>query len=464
MKRFPAWLKLTLIALLPRLFFLGHEPLWFDEIFSAWTVSPASDFWRAVIGDNHPPLWLLIQKLNVSLLGISEFTLRLPAMVCGVGCVLLIWQIACHYFDQKTAWTAGLIAALLPSALYFSQDSRMYSGLALFVLTFLYAGITNRRRLFIMAGIAAVYTHNTGVLYVLCIGGALIIARRNWRDLAACIIIALAWLPWASVVIRQLHSVQAGYWPAPITPGGIISPLLQTTVGWRLSPALQVPVYVVAIGLTILSLINCRPWLYKSTALPVLALIAGVPISLLGFSLLISNIWIFRALFPIGFGIVLLWSYTLNHLSRDNQAVARPLFVFALACGVLAHYSPFQGRPDASGWMDTIRAEWQPGQVVYYLNATDAINYQWYMREYEYAVRPTEPSLLAITADCRVAFGLHEAALDNLSAQTIYVLFNHMPYTPQEEADYLDHLLATYPHTQLAERDGSVIYKVRLYD
>ena len=128
-------LILAIVATIPRLATLGMESLWFDESFTWLVVKPGTDFWHAVLGDDHPPLWSMVQWLNVRLFGGSEFAFRLPAMLFSIACVLLIYVIALQVTSHRpTALIAGLFTALLPGSVYFGQDGRMYAAMACFIL------------------------------------------------------------------------------------------------------------------------------------------------------------------------------------------------------------------------------------------------------------------------------------------------------------------------------------------
>src|SRR5262249_17597596 len=139
----PGWLWLAVVAAALRFVNLGQENLWYDETFTAWLAKlDLNHMFTAIQGDVHPPLWYVIEWANVRLFGSSEFALRLPSAVLGVLAVLLIYRIAlaCK-FEPKTAYLAGFLAAILPSAVYYSQDARMYPLLAVCVLLMVNAAI-----------------------------------------------------------------------------------------------------------------------------------------------------------------------------------------------------------------------------------------------------------------------------------------------------------------------------------
>jgi len=54
-----------------RLYALGYQSFWTDEIFSLMTADPAltfREFWDRVLADTHPPLYYLLLRLSSSIL------------------------------------------------------------------------------------------------------------------------------------------------------------------------------------------------------------------------------------------------------------------------------------------------------------------------------------------------------------------------------------------------------------
>jgi 4-amino-4-deoxy-L-arabinose transferase-like glycosyltransferase len=457
------WQWILAIATVLRLFRLGWEQLWFDEAFSVWTISPYSNLMQGVIGDNHPPFWYLIEAIFTRIFGLSVFTLRFPALLFSLGCVWLIWQIAKTLFGRPIGFTAGLIAALLPASLYCGQDCRMYAALSFFVLLMVYASLKKNNVVLVLAGIGAVYTHNVGVIYVLAIAWMYALSSGSWRMLWPGCLIALAWLPWASVVVAQADRVSSGFWVAPISLGGALYPGVLATLGWRMAEGIEIPVVAVVIALSMLTAWTIRSWMHLPAVWTVVAGAVVAPVLLLLFSLTVIDVWVFRALFPAGLLLCVLWAYTLHKLSQPIAGYMRLLFEFALLIGVLSHYFPVATRPDVEAWNAPIKANWQTGDLIYYLNTNDTISNGLYI-DRPFAIRPTPANLLNVTRECRIAFGLltAEQELPSLAATRLWVSYIPTPYTPQSEIDFLSDLLNRHPF-QIVERAGNaVLYRIDL--
>lgn len=458
--RLPDWAKLAILAGLLRSLLIARENLWFDEAFCYWIINPGSNFWAAIRGDDHPPLWYLIEAAVTRLLGLSELTMRLPAMLAGVGCVLLVWAIARELFGRRVGLTAGIIAALLPASVYFGQDARMYSFLAFCVLLMVYALIARRQALYVLAGIGAVYTHNVGVLFVLAIGLAYAIERRAWRALLPSLLIALAWLPWAGEALAAVGKTRASFWAPPLSIGGVLYPGLLDTMGWRLANIVQAPIAIILILLSLIAGWQVLAWRRQPKTFTLLAATVGGPLLLVFFCLTISNVWVYRALYPAALGLCVLWAYTLQSLQGEIGRNVRLLFAVALGIGLLGHYIPQHPRPDVVSWLAPIRSGWQAGDVIYYLNAVDAIQFQLYAG-LPFALRPTPDNLLAVSAQSREAFGLTEIPLRATGARRAWVSFGSNPFTTRAELDYVQGLMS-YPRIVISQADQTTLYLVEI--
>ena len=463
----PDWLKLILLALLTRLPNLGYEKLWFDESFTAWQTRPGTDFWGAVLGDVHPPLWPLIEAINQRLLGFSEFTFRLPALLFGVGAVLLIWQIArALKFPPRTALTAGALASILPAGVYFAQDARMYALLMFCVLLALLGAVRRNWLFFVVGGIGAAYTHNSGVLYFAAIGLSVILPglRGSKRafviPLLASAGVAAAWLPWAGFALpQQLAMVKSDYWVPALSPAGILMPYLETTIGWRIAHGLQIPAFFAVIASTLVSLIAARRWLYRD-GLPVLAVIFGGPLLLAGLSIFWKSVYVFRPVIVGSMTLSLIWAYMLNHLSAPNRRIAQAVLLPALVAGLLCGYT-LTLREDLAAWVAPIRAQYQPGDVIYHTDSTTWINYGWYLQDLPQAVLPAPGTLITVSGGAKAAMHMQSIPISQLDPRVyhrFWLIYAPNPYTKQSEVDEIARIKASYPMQLIRAKTGDTRY------
>lgn len=463
------------LGALLRLVNLAQEPFWYDESFTAWIARlPWSQAWPAIKGDVHPPLWYAIEWALVHVFGESEYLLRLPATLFGLACIWLIYELAREISqDNRVATTAAFFAAIFPGGLYYSQDARMYPMLSFFVLAAALAAIRQRWGYFVLVGIGAVYSQHWGILYfggITLASVAGFVLKRDWRGalvpIASAAMVALAWLPWLPVMLDQLHSVGQGYWLQPITVGGMVYPLMQMVMGNRLYEGFAIHVYLVALVMCGFSLLICRQWLKLPNGLIIAGFVLIAPLIGALFSVIWRSIYVPRALLPVAYGFMILWSYAIFKLSPANRIAAMLVLAPALGIGVASHYLPSQGLRSEGQIMNTIKARWQPGDVIYYLQIDGAVGMNYYAPNLPYALMPESTDLSqSLTGQTKQAMGLNQQSFDSLATKgyhRAWLVVNRTPMISRIELNELSRLITQYP-AQLLIKDEHIISDNELY-
>lgn len=244
-RRWPYFLGLTLLALIPRLG--GLDPragaltrsLSYDELFTLTNFSRS--FAEAVLGqrgaNNHPLAsvlaWLARQVSE------NEVVLRLPFVILGaLAAGALCW--ALWPLGRRRAWLAGGILALAPPAVLASQQVRGYSGAILFgalaLGAYLRCAREGRGRDILgltLAGGLGLWSHATLILGLAALGVATLLSRDTTRracerGLSGALLLGA--LLWSQVigktfkfVLRNLLVGPAeGYHPGPLTAHKLI--------------------------------------------------------------------------------------------------------------------------------------------------------------------------------------------------------------------------------------------------
>ncbi|MGD9812198.1 MAG: glycosyltransferase family 39 protein, partial [Sphingobium sp.] len=78
----------------------------------------------------HPMGYYMAMWVWTSLAGTSEFALRLPGALIGIGTIWLIWRLGKDIFGREVAAVAALLLALHGFHVYWSQLARMYAPAA----------------------------------------------------------------------------------------------------------------------------------------------------------------------------------------------------------------------------------------------------------------------------------------------------------------------------------------------
>jgi hypothetical protein len=175
---------ITLVGLGLRLLNL-NESLWLDELHTGWVVKDAwSDVaGRAQIG-NQSPTWFYAVKLVTSVLGESEWTLRLLSLLAGTALIpTAFWLVRSlatvgQHGNKPAASIAGLLAAALVAVdhncIFYATEARPYACLQLcaaWQLGLLWRNLRNPTTASRLGwiGLTALlfYLHYTGILVVL---------------------------------------------------------------------------------------------------------------------------------------------------------------------------------------------------------------------------------------------------------------------------------------------------------
>jgi mannosyltransferase len=228
-----AWALGTLLALglAFRLYHLGRG-LWFDEIETLveYVRSPLGRILSDYHSSNQHPLYSVLARLSVDLLGESGAALRLPAALLGTASLWAYYQLATRLTDRREALLGTALLTVSYHHVWFSQNARGYSGLLLLTLlaTTGFLRLLREPRAgwgaiasYGICSALAVYVHPTAVLlsvsHAIVFAGVAWTARRagsrwNWRPGAGILLAAgftlILYAPLLSQVLATLSGAQ----------------------------------------------------------------------------------------------------------------------------------------------------------------------------------------------------------------------------------------------------------------
>src|SRR5215203_667198 len=211
-----AWYTAVLVAIFAvglalRLYDLGSESLWFDEL---WAVRIARmeplEIIRASLGDNNPPLYYLGLHYWMLLVGDSEVAIRFPSAIASALAVPVIYAIGTLLFGRAAGLMAALILSLSTYQIRYAQEARAYALLVFLGLTSFYflekcLDDEKRSRLTTAGYVASttllMCTHVYGILLVAAQGTYLLATRqapKKWLVPAGLVAVlyvpGVAWL------------------------------------------------------------------------------------------------------------------------------------------------------------------------------------------------------------------------------------------------------------------------------
>ncbi len=208
------WL-LTLIllaALALRLFHIQMQSLWFDEGWSAFAADQPTLAAAANADATNPPLYYVALNVFAHGLGDSTFALRLFSTFAGLLVIVVTYALARRTFGARAGVFAAVGASVLPLLWWAAQEARMYTLLALLIVTAALALDQLLRRPKHWAWLALwateltlLYTHNTGPVVVVWVNLIVLAAWMHRRSLrfpdwsvwiGGQVGVTLLWLPY----------------------------------------------------------------------------------------------------------------------------------------------------------------------------------------------------------------------------------------------------------------------------
>jgi hypothetical protein len=177
-------------AFLLRLVHLDAQ-LWYDEIVTVVKTIriPTSKLITTYTWDNQHTLYSLLAQLSVSIFGEHAWSVRLPSVLLGTGCVPALYLLGRAVVRRREALSAAALLAVSYHAIWFSQNARGYTGLMLgaILATWLFLEGQRRRdwRIGLLYGLTVALTMYMHLTMVFVAGGHALIAGwqlvQAWR-------------------------------------------------------------------------------------------------------------------------------------------------------------------------------------------------------------------------------------------------------------------------------------------
>jgi mannosyltransferase len=125
--------------------------------------------------------------------GESAWALRLPACIFGIASIVMLYRLAIELISPLEAWIAAAVLAVSYHHIWFSQNARGYTlmgFLALYCTHVLLQGLRTGQRSdyarYVLASVAAVYTHLTAAFVVVSHAVVLVLGHLvRWRPAAS---------------------------------------------------------------------------------------------------------------------------------------------------------------------------------------------------------------------------------------------------------------------------------------
>lgn len=340
------WVPILALAMALRFYNLTAAAIWGDEGSSLLLSEYAlDDLWFHAAHDVHPPLYFFLLRGWIELFGDSIWSIRGMSAIPGVVAVGLGLWLTRQLSSRRAAVLAGVLLALLPTAVRYSQEVRMYSLLGVWLLGATLALVYWLRQpartrylvAYVLLMSAAFYTHYFTALCVLVhwaylglLGQRLIRRPAWWAANVAIVLLYLPWLPNLLDLVRHVDQLKVGGdigWEEPVGLFSLPSMIWQFVLqdeGLDFWP----PLFWM-FPLLLVSIVGITAWRDRERYRPasLLALFFLLPLLLVYAVSFISPVFIERYLTVYALGLPILVAMAIDRLPSRLAWLGAALFV-----------------------------------------------------------------------------------------------------------------------------------------
>lgn len=144
-----ALLWILIIGIILRIFQLGYQCYWTEEVYTLTLVdnSLKDVIYLSILKDCNPPVYYVLAHLASALCGFQDVAIRYPSVISGILLIPAMYLLGRDFKNEMTGlYCAGITAVLYP-LVYYSQFGRAYATVFLFfVITLIcYLKVWNER-------------------------------------------------------------------------------------------------------------------------------------------------------------------------------------------------------------------------------------------------------------------------------------------------------------------------------
>ena len=124
-------IAILFVALVLRIYHLGFQSLWLDELYTVNDADPSTTWSETIkqvaINQQQSPLYYFIQKLLFTLFGFNDFIARIISVIAGTAGVWVIYLLGKELYGTKIGHIAALLTCVNYYHIYYSQEARAYT-------------------------------------------------------------------------------------------------------------------------------------------------------------------------------------------------------------------------------------------------------------------------------------------------------------------------------------------------
>ncbi|MFA5224387.1 MAG: glycosyltransferase family 39 protein [Candidatus Omnitrophota bacterium] len=315
-------LAISITALALRLYHLGANDLWYDEVYSVLISRDSFSIWN-------PPIYFAVLHYWIKLFGVSEFSLRFPSLIFSVLSIPFVFLLGKTVFNRRVGFYASVIMCLSSFHLWYAQEARPYSLsvlLSIMSTYYLYRFLKEERIglgiVYALVSVFGLYSdvshYHLFLLLIQLFSVAILTKRRNYLKLFLIFCaISLVFALRLEYFISKLAYIKNGFW----IPSPSLKSLLFTLENFNLGYNVSIWLYWFSdfLVLIIFGFVFLALWKEKENRrrLIFMLLLAFLPLGLAyGFSKIFFSVYLDRAFIVFSPYYYLLIGFGLNYLKN----------------------------------------------------------------------------------------------------------------------------------------------------
>lgn len=129
---------IILVATILRIYQIGFQSAWLDEIHTLLETEPSLSLKEAneiiAFREGIPHLYFYLVRAFTSVFGHNIENIRIVSAMFSVGIVIVVYYLTKKLFSQNTAYFAAALTTIHPFLIEHAQDARVYSMLTFFIV------------------------------------------------------------------------------------------------------------------------------------------------------------------------------------------------------------------------------------------------------------------------------------------------------------------------------------------
>ena len=405
---------IILLGLALRLYGIGSQSFWYDEVATMKTIQkPFINLMAYCFINGHSPLYFLLLRFWTFLFGFTETAARLPSVLFGISSIYLLFLLTRLLFNIRSALFSAFFMAISVVHILYSQEARLYSMLVFIsvLATFLLVKALGLRSRSMWLGYSAsilmtLLLSSVGVLVLLFHVIFMLLCRKFYRNsfplfVSSVFAAIIAALPLFVIIIKSRFAPLLS-WIPPISLIGIEKTFANfmffrwpSLVDAKLAVGYHLVAFFFA-SICILALWRLFKEGLTANGILLLSWFAVPHFTIFVISLFISPMLVTRYLLFASCPLYILLATYVSGLKNRVWRAAVLSAILILSIASLVQYYEFEARPKWKDAASFISANIDPEEEISVCPGFEAMAFSYYYKDGNKVI-PLSSSIIAQT-------------------------------------------------------------------